>query len=59
MRFKVSNKFAQPNPEPCTDCPIPPRFVFNYRPDENGEMNRCDVECRECGDKWTEILDEV
>jgi len=54
----MSKKVTQPKVEPCTECPIPPRFFFNYLPGEDGEMNRCGVECRECGDKWTEFLDE-
>ena len=59
MRFKVSKKYHAPQLEPCVDCDIPPRFVLNYKPGPEGEMNRCDVECRDCGDAWTEILDEI
>jgi hypothetical protein len=58
MKFNMSKKLTQPKVEPCSDCPIPPRFVFNYLPGEDGELDRCGVECRECGDSWTEFLDE-
>jgi hypothetical protein len=54
----VPKRISQPKVEPCSDCPIPPRFVFNYLPKEDGELDRCGVECRECGDSWTEFLDE-
>lgn len=54
----MPNKRIDPKIEPCPDCPIPPSFVFNYRPAKDGQPARCDVECRECDDKWTEILDE-
>jgi hypothetical protein len=46
------------NPEPCADCPIPPDFVISALPPKEGECARYGVECRECGDKWIEIVDE-
>lgn len=48
----------EPVVEPCPDCPIPPRFVFNYLPGPDGKISRCDIECRECGDIWTETVNE-
>lgn len=42
--------------EPCTDCPIPPNMVVKEMPADSG--TRYDIQCRECGDKWTEIIDE-
>ena len=44
--------------EPCYECPIPTNFIIkNLSVDEIGRQ-RFGVECRECGDKWTEITDE-
>lgn len=47
-----------PEIEPCPDCPVPPRFIFSVIPNEKGFIDRCGIECRECGEKWTEPINE-
>lgn len=44
--------------EPCSDCSIPPRFVINPLPPTSDGKPRYDVECRNCEDRWIEILDD-
>jgi len=41
--------------EPCPDCPIPTNYIVR-----NGlsNGNKClYIDCRECGDKWIEELE--
>lgn len=44
--------------EPCSECPVPTNFIIKNLPVDDAGRQRCGVECRECGDKWTEIIDE-
>jgi hypothetical protein len=44
--------------EPCSECPVPTNFIIKNLPVDEAGRQRCGVECRECGDKWTEITDE-
>jgi len=41
--------------EPCPDCPIPPNFIT--KPGVKNGQKCIYIDCRECGDKWTELLD--
>lgn len=56
----MSRKISDLNIEPCPDCPIPTNFIVKAlpaSPADNG-CTKFSVDCRECGDKWTEVLDE-
>jgi len=43
--------------DPCSDCPIPTNFIVTHlgKKDNNTKYG---IECRECGEKWTELVDE-
>lgn len=43
--------------DPCADCPIPTNFIVTHlgKKDNNTKYG---IECRECGEKWTELVDE-
>jgi hypothetical protein len=43
--------------DPCAECPIPTNFIVTHlgKKDDNTKYG---IECRECGEKWTELVDE-
>lgn len=49
---------AMINIEPCSECPIPPNFIIKQMPSKKEGCTRYDIECRECDDKWTEIIED-
>lgn len=47
--------------EPCPECPVPPQFIIRDLPSikkEDRSVLCYGIECRFCGDKWTEVVDE-
>jgi hypothetical protein len=44
------------NIEPCPDCPVPTNFIV--KPGMSGDKKCLYIDCRECGDKWTETLED-
>lgn len=57
MKSPMSNK-SFPKIEPCSDCPVPPRFLIGVVPNESGLIVNWEIECRECGESWMEPMDE-
>lgn len=47
------------NLDPCQDCPYPMDVLVNLLPREkDATCNRYSVECRECADKWIEVVED-
>jgi hypothetical protein len=47
-----------PKIDPCSDCPVPPRFITGVLPNEAGVIDKWSIECRECGESWSEPMNE-
>ena len=46
------------NPTLCPDCSYPPNFSLSNLIKREGEPQKYEIECRDCGDIWIEIDDE-
>jgi hypothetical protein len=43
---------------PCSECPVPMNVIINNLTKKADQCLRFGIECRECGEKWTELVDE-
>jgi hypothetical protein len=44
--------------EPCSECPVPMNVIINNLTKKDDTQPKYGIECRECGEKWTELVDE-
>jgi hypothetical protein len=43
---------------PCSECPVPMNVIINNLTKKSDTQPKYGIECRECGEKWTELIDE-
>jgi hypothetical protein len=55
---KMSNFRIPVSLEPCSDCPVPMNVIINNLTKKDDTQPKYGIECRECGEKWTELVDE-
>lgn len=44
--------------EPCPDCEVPMNVIINDVTKKDDPCLKFGIECRECGDKWIEEINE-
>lgn len=46
------------NLDPCSECPVPMNVIVNDLTKKTDQCLKFGIECRECGEKWTEEVYE-
>lgn len=44
--------------EPCSECNVPMNVMITDITKKDDECMRFGIECRDCGDKWTEEMEK-